>query len=462
MSPKERLLDLLVRLINRGTQQQFNLLFHKYHEADIAEALELLPTDKKTLFFTRILTNETVDIFEEMDMDSQIEIIQNFKIENAAELIERMDKDDGVDLLEALLDEDKGKAQQILSKMDMDDQIQLNRLLTYKEDSAGTLMTTDFVSIPEKLSVKEALDLYKEKSPKENDSAFYLFIVNEHDQIQGVISIRKLLLAPSDSLVKDVRNNYPIKVHVNSDQEDVAKMFQKYRSIILPVVDDLDIVLGVITIDDVVDVVVEEANEDILKLSGTSGDDIQGDKLIQGSIWYALAHRLPWLFVSIFGGIIASLIMIAYSKDLGHSVISLSFILSFVPLLMGLGGNIGNQSATILVRALAINQIDHSKKVATILRELAVGLVIGILIGGVVSGYVYLSSGSNIMAACIGITIALNMSVASFIGASLPVIFKSLNIDPAVASAPFISTALDIIGQVIYFTIAIAMFSYML
>ena len=168
-----------------------------------------------------------MDVFEEMDVDSQIEIIQNFKIENAAELIEKMDKDDGVDLLEALLDEDEEKAQQILSKMDMDDQIQLNRLLTYKEDSAGTLMTTDFVSIPEQLTVKDALDLYKKKSPEENDMAFYLFIVNEYDQIKGVISIRKLLLAPSDSLVKDVRNNYPIKVHVDSGSRGCCKNVPK-------------------------------------------------------------------------------------------------------------------------------------------------------------------------------------------------------------------------------------------
>ena len=134
MTPKDRLLDLLLRLINKGSQQQFNLLFHKYHEADIADALELLPTDKKTLFFNRILTTETVDVFEEMDMTSQIEIIQNFKVDNAAALIEKMDKDDAVDLLEALLDEDQLRAKQILNKLDVDDQIELNRLLTYPED----------------------------------------------------------------------------------------------------------------------------------------------------------------------------------------------------------------------------------------------------------------------------------------------------------------------------------------
>ena len=462
MSPKDRLLDLLLRLINRGSQHQFNLLFHKYHEADIAEALEGLPTEKQTLFFNRLITNETVDVFEEMDTESQIEIITNFKIENAAELIEKMEKDDAVDLLEALLDEDQLKAKQILNKLDVDDQIQLNRLLTYKEDSAGTLMTTDFVSIPEKLTVREALDLYKEKAPDETDAAFYLFIVNEHDQIKGVISIRKLLLSSPDSLVKNIRNNYPIKVNVKTDQEDVAKLFQKYRSIILPVVDDLDIVLGVITIDDVVDVVVEEADEDMLKLSGASGDDLQSNKLISGSIWYAMVHRMPWLFVTIIGGIIASLIMIFYTSKLTNTMLSLSFILSFVPLLMGLGGNIGNQSATILVRAMAINQISEAKKWVTILREFGLGLFIGGIIGGIVGSYVYLVSSSMTMAICIAITIAVNMSVAALLGAGLPVIFKALKIDPAIASAPFISTSLDIIGQVIYFSIAISMFNYFL
>ena len=462
MTPKDRLLDLLLRLINKGSQQQFNLLFHKYHEADIADALELLPTDKKTLFFNRILTTETVDVFEEMDMTSQIEIIQNFKVDNAAALIEKMDKDDAVDLLEALLDEDQLRAKQILNKLDVDDQIELNRLLTYPEDSAGTLMTTDFISIPEKLTVKEALNLYKQKSPKESDAAFYLFIVNEHDQIKGVISIRKLLLAPAELLVKDVRNNFPIKVHVNTDREDVAKLFQKYRSIILPVVDDLDIVLGVITIDDIVDVVVEEANEDMLKLSGTSGDDIQSNKLISGSIWYALIHRLPWLFVTILGGIIASLIMIHYAKNLTFKMISLSFILSFVPLLMGLGGNIGNQSATILVRALAVSQISNSKKVLIIVREAGLGLVIGTLIGLIVCGYVYLTANNYLIAICIGLAIAINMTIASLIGAGLPIVLKMLKVDPAVASAPFISSTLDIIGQIIYFTIAISMFNLFL
>ena len=457
-----RLLDLLIRLIERGSQSQFNLLFHKYHEADIADALELLTSEQKTRFFTRIKPTDSVDVFEEIDLESKIEVIQSFKIDNAAELIEKMDKDDAVDLLDALLNEDKENTQNILSKMDIEDQIELSKLLKYTGDTAGTLMTTDFISIPEKLTVKEALALYKEKMPKENDAAFYLFIVNENNQIQGVISLRKLLLSPSGKYVKEIRNDHPITVHVDQDQEEVAKIFQKYRSIALPVVDDLNIVLGVITVDDIVDVVIEEASEDMLKLSGTSGEDIQSNKLIEGGIWYALVHRLPWLGVTLVGGIIASYIMVIFSKALNQSNIHLSLVLSFVPLLMGLAGNVGNQSATILVRAFAINDVNLKRRWVIILREVLIGSSIGILIGIIVGSYVWMTTGNEIFAMSILLAILLNMTIAVLFGAGLPVIFKQINIDPAVASAPFISTALDIIGQIIYYIIVIMLLNVMI
>ena len=405
----------------------------------------------------RIKPKDSVDVFEEMDIDSKIEIIQSFKIDNAADLIEKMDKDDAVDLLEALLDEDKENAQKLLGKMEIADQIELRRLLQYTGDTAGTLMTTDYISIPEKLSVREALNLYKEKLPEENDAAFYLFIVNENNQIKGVISLRTLLLSPEEKNVKEIRNDYPITVHVEQDQEDVAKLFQKYRSIVLPVVDDMNIILGVITVDDIVDVVIEEASEDMLKLSGTSGDDLQSNRLIEGGIWYALAHRLPWLGVTIVGGIMASYIMMIFSRTVDENLVSLSMILSFVPLLMGLAGNVGNQSATILVRAFAINDLKMIRRWVIILRELFIGSSIGILIGLIVGSFVWLTTGNGIFSICITSAIFLNISIAAFFGASLPVILKQINVDPAVASAPFISTSLDIIGQLIYYIIVIGL-----
>ena len=397
-----------------------------------------------------------------MVIDDQIEIFQNFKGKTATEIFEHMDKDDAVDLLEALLDKNEQKAQELMNSLDVAQQIQLKRLLSYKEDTAGALMTPDYVSIPELLTVNDALNVYKKDHPKSNDAAFYLFIVNDFQQIKGIISIRDLLLSDSDTAIRDIRNNYPIKVHVDTDQEEVAKIFQKYRSMLLPVVDDMDVLLGVITVDDVVDVVIEEATEDLYKLSGTAGDDIESKKLLQGNIFYSIGHRLPWLGVSIIGGIIASFIMVFYSIQLKPGNMSLAIILSFIPLLIGLGGNVGNQSATIIVRAIATKDIPDDSNIRPIIRETSIGILIGVLVAVFIGVYVFLTTNNQVFSLCVALTIIVNTGFASLLGSTLPIILNRFNIDPAIASAPFISTAIDIIGQIIYFSIAMALFQLFL
>ncbi len=459
MPQHDRIIGLIDRLIDSGKKNQFNLLFHKYHEADIAEALSTMKIERQQQFFTKISVGDGVDIFEELDVDTQIQIMQQYKSQRQVDVIETMDKDDAVDLLEALLDEDQAMANNIIQQLDREDQIQFKQLMSFKDGSAGALMTPDYVSIPEKLTVKKAIDLYKSKKPADNDAAFYLFIVDDAQKIQGVISLRKLLLSSPNAYVKNIRNDHPITVHVHTDQEAVAQLFQKYRSIVLPVVNDQKVVLGVITIDDVVDVVVEEANEDLLKLSGTAGSEIEVDKLISGSIWYSIWHRLPWLVVSIFAGLVASVVMIYFSDKFTPFNVSLSFLLSFVPLLIGLGGNIGNQSSTILVRALALQEFSISKKLTAVTRELVIGLCLGVVMAVCVGVSIMILFNQSIMALSVGIAIVLNMLFASIIGAALPIAFQTLKIDPAVASAPFISSVLDIVGQVIYFLIALAVLS---
>ena len=178
METESRLNQLLNKLILNGTSNQFKLFFHRYHEADIADAVEQLPIESKTLFFNKISISDGAEVLEEMSIDDQIELIRDFKVDTAAEIIEKMDKDDAVDLLEALLDKDKDSAQDLLNRMDLDDQIQLKRLLSYQEDTAGGLMNPDYVSIPEMLTVEGALEKYRQISPDKKDTAFYLFIVN--------------------------------------------------------------------------------------------------------------------------------------------------------------------------------------------------------------------------------------------------------------------------------------------
>lgn len=462
MTQIDRMVTILRKLILSGINHQFSLFFRRYHEADIADAVSVLTQDERKEFFNKISRSDGADVLEEMDLDTQIELIQTFRSSTAVEIIEKMSQDDAVDLLEALLDEHQEKAAEILNGFSAEDQQTLKRLLQYKEYTAGGLMTPAFVSIPELLTVNQALAVYRDSCPKNDGSAFYVFVVNDYNQLRGLTTIRDLLLTDSNEAVKNIRNNYPIKVHVDTDQEDVAAIFQKYRSIVLPVVDDHDVILGVITVDDIVDVVIDEASEDMLKLSGTTVDDSEGKQLLSGQIAYTILHRLPWLMVSIFGGIIASLTMIGFSKHISSPFIPLELMLSFIPLLIGIGGNIGNQSATIVVRGLATHVISMTSANRVMIRETIIGTLIGGLIAIVVCMYTYAITQQWVVTLAIYVTIVLNMCLAAWLGALLPIMFKRFNIDPAIASAPFISTALDILGQIIYFMVIIQAFRFFL
>ncbi len=447
---RKPLVRVLKRLIDNGTSSQWQLLFQKHHVADIADAVSQLSLSKKKLFFKHVKSPSRIMVFELLDTADQIAIIQVLKTTNAAQFLAAMDKDDSADLVGALLDTDANHAHSILSKMPPVDQQALKQLLMYPNGSAGALMTTDMITIPERLTVGEALAVYRGQAPKESDAAFYLFVVNDDQVIKGVVTLRKLVLANPGQLVKHVRNNYPIMVHVTADQEDVADLFQKYRSIVLPVVDDAHHILGVITIDDVVDVVVEEASEDILKMAGATSYEANHERLMQGTFFYSLRHRLPWLIVTVMGGVMASRLMIAFSPYVTNLGVTLSVILSFVPLLMGLSGNVGNQSAAIVVRALGLTSATLRQRYQYIGRECVLGVGFGGVLAMGVSGYVYVA-GYPVIALAIGISVVLNMIIATFLGSALPVVLDYLRIDPAIASAPFISTSLDSIGQVVYF-----------
>lgn len=237
------------------------------------------------------------------------------------------------------------------------------------------------------------------------------------------------------------------------DQEEVARVFRKYDAAVIPVVDKSNHLVGIITVDDIVDVVIEEATEDIYKLSGTS--DIEQEKLLSGKIFLAVKSRIPWLLLTIIGGFIASTIINIYSDLFKAHFFSLALSLSFVPLLMGLGGNVANQSATIIVRGLSTGHVDPKDALKHIGREILVGLTIGLFISTLVFIFNIALQHPPTFSYIVFLAIVADIFTAALIGSSLPIIFHKIKIDPAVASAPFISTTLDIIGQLIYFALII-------
>ncbi|NQY73211.1 MAG: magnesium transporter [Candidatus Margulisbacteria bacterium] len=449
----DHLKDLLQRLIHGGSEKQYHYFFQRYHEADIADALETLSDEDKQQFFQYVSPQKGVDVLEEMELEQQIPLISEIKTELAAKYITEMEPDDAADLFEELYEEDEKKATEIMDALPKEEAADIQELLSYEEGSAGSIMTSEFVWIPEDLTVKEALDHIKAQNPPESEVAFYIFITDENKRLRGYTTLRNLLMSQLTDDVQDMRHDYPIKVYVEDDQESVARTFQKYDLAVIPVIDHESHLVGIVTVDDVVDVVVDEATEDLYKLSGTS--EIGESKLLSGRLIYSIQSRLPWLVLTILGGIVASYIIKIYSVHYHDQNISLVLVLSFVPLLMGLGGNIGNQSSTIMVRGLATGLLKERYPLTYIMRELCIGFSIGLIVAFLLFIFTVSTGHSYLFSIIVSVSLLTIMTVAALIGSALPIIFNKLNIDPAVASAPFISSTLDIVGQLIYFSMTI-------
>jgi len=446
--------QLILMLIRQGSEKQIYLFFHRYHAADIAEAMSLIPSEDKVSFLKKINIEYAAGLIEELEQETQQELFQQFKTAQAAKYIEEMDKDDAVDLLENLLQVDEIKASEIIRALSPDEAQEVQQLLAHEEGTAGAIMSSEYVHIPENLSVAEALAEFRRQNPPQNESSFYIYISSDANQLIGYTSIRDLLLADATETVHNIRYENPISVSITTDQEDVAKIIQKYDLSAVPVTNEHGSIVGIVTVDDIVDIVVDEATEDLYKLSGTG--DIDELRLLRGNVFFAIQSRLPWLFITILGGMLASYIITDFSSIFQSEYLSLAVVLSFVPLLMGLAGNIGNQSSTIIVRGLSTGVLDISGTILVVLREVAIGASIGtVLAVSVYFALIFLGK-ATILAGLVALSIVLNMMVATFIGATLPLIFKRLGVDPAVASAPFISSTLDIIGQLIYFSLTVS------
>jgi len=451
---QKKLTELLKNLIQSGSQKQYIFFFKQFHEADIAESLANLTPEEKETFFKKLNPEIAADVLEELDIEEQINIISKFKIDIAAKYIEEMDPDDAADLLEELSETNELKAQKIINALPEKEKSDIQTLLSYEEHSAGSLMTSNYLSIPENLVVSEALNLIKKKDPPESELSFYIFITSTKNKLIGYTTLRDLVFCSNKEKVKTLRHEHHISIDHHADQEEVAKLFQKYDMSVIPVVDETDHLLGAITVDDIVDVVVEEATEDIYKLSGTSSQTKHNPLSI--SIPKTILYRIPWLIIAIFGGVIASEIINSYSTKFNSSLFPMALSLSFIPLIMGLSGNVGNQSSAIIVRGLATGTIKENKTWSILFHELYVSLCIGSIISSlllVINLFVY--NYSITFSAIVSVSLLGNIIVAAIVGSILPLFFNKINIDPAIASAPFISTTLDIICQLIYFAITL-------
>jgi magnesium transporter len=435
-------------LVN-GSLPQIRTLISRTHEADVADALEELSHEQRIHFFRKVKPELAAEIFEEIEQDVQVEVIQEVMPSKATQLLDSMDLDDATDLIQDLQEEDYKKAADIIRSLKLRKEVE--SLLKYPENSAGGIMNPAFIAIPENLTVKEALKLFKKAEPPEKDFSYYIYIVNEAGQLKGVTDLRDLVCSSGSKKVNELRKENLITVHVEMDQEKVAHIISKYDFLAVPVVDDAHNMLGIVTVDDIVDVLKDEATEDILKLSGTGTMD--EDELLSGSIIKAAKSRFQWLFLTFFGGLLSGAILSLFAHTYGEKPLFLAIVLGFVPLLVGLGGNVGNQSATIMVRGLAAGYIREFNVSKRILREMMIGLLLGLGIGGLVLIGTFLFYHTWSYGVVIVVAILINLLFSCTIGTLLPFLFNKIGIDPAVASAPFISSTIDVVGLLIYFTV---------
>ena len=436
------------QMMSEGKVQQVEMILHELHPADATDLFLSLSEEEQTTLFKLLDTDVAVAVLNEIDSERATTLLTiGIKPNQASEILEEMYSDDAADLLGELPEKEKN---QLLDLMDSEDAEDVQELLEYGEETAGGLMTTEYVAIRRDITVEAAIQVVREIA-QEAETVYYVYVLDHKNRLVGVNSLRDLILASPASLIEDIMHQNIKSVNVKMDQEEVAKLVAKYDFLAIPVVDDQGEFLGIITVDDVIDVIHDEATEDLYRLVGASEID-ESESTFQ-KVYSSIRARLPWLFVTMFGGLLAGQVLRGFEDQL-QAVVALAF---FIPLLTGMGGNVGTQSSTITVRGLATGQIDAKKVANIIFRESAVGFSIGLIIGVVVAIVAILWRNQPFLGLVVGLSMWANIVTAATMGTLVPLIFKRIGIDPAVASAPFITTTIDVTGLLIYSFLATLM-----
>ena len=436
------LVDSVKRLLRRGAISHLAKIVNKAHGADLSVLFRSLSRDQQRKLFDMITDVEQKGImFSELEEDIFQDLIEDMPVEAIVEILESMSADDVADIIGRL---PEGRSQDILDKMKKAESEEVEDLLRYDDDTAGGIMVPDFIALKEDVTAKEAIEsLQKEHSDVE--MAFYLYVVDEYGKLVGVSSLRQLVVVAPETPLKEFMSTDVFSVQTDMDQEEVARIVARYDILAVPVVDDSNRLVGVVTVDDVIDILRKEATEDILKMAGV-GEEFVETK----SIFKSTRIRLPWLFASCIGGLFAFFIIGKFES----SILKYAYLAAFIPVIMGMGGNIGTQSSTIVVRGLATGRLNVRDIWSVVLKELSIGVILGLVYGALIGSVAQLRYSMMALAISVALAVISSMSVAALVGSLVPMAFARINIDPAVATGPFVTTAIDIISVFFYFKIA--------
>lgn len=439
------LADTLRRLLHRKATINLLKIINKTHAADMAAIFNILSHKDGRMIFELLPTVEAAaDVLSEMAVPVREDYLDELAPERLAKIFQEMSTDDAAQILEEI--EDEERKTKILELMKDEDSEEVEELLSYEENTAGRIMSPDFFALPKTMEAGDAIRELRKAS--EAEMVFYVYVIDEEITLQGVVSLRQLVTVPPETLLESIMEAEVVYVETHEDQEEVARQVARYNLLAIPVIDQEHKLVGIITVDDVIDVVADEATEDLMKLAGTSEEEITSS-----SAFRSAQIRLPWLFASWIGGLLASRII----EHFNSTIASMAALAAFIPVIVGMGGNIGIQATTITVRGLATHRLAPGRLFRYVAKELSVGLMLGLVYGvllGVASALLY--HGNIDLGLATGLGIMTSMTLASMLGATLPLLFHKMDIDPAVASGPFVTTIIDIVGVGAYFLIATA------
>ncbi len=436
-------------LLRQNKKEQLKKIFYDYEPIEIVEILKEFSLKDKVFLFSLLDIDLAADIFEKTDKDDQLTLLGAFDKTRKAEILDEVAPDERVDFFEQLPEE---MVLRFLSIMEEEEAQDVRELMRYDKNTAGGRMTTDFAQIEKGISVEQTLKDLR-KTAKDLEMIYYIYIVDRTDKLLGVVSLKDLIVAQPEREIDEIMHTKLIAIPINMDQEQVAKRIARYDFLALPVVDKEGKIKGIITVDDLIDVIREEDTEDMYKF-GAAGKHI--DNYMSATPLSVARHRMTWLLILVVTGFISGTIMEEFSFAL-KNVVSLAF---FIPLLMGSGGNAGTQAASVVVRGLAIGEVKLGDIWRVVRKEFLIGITVGTALGILALLRALILQKSSLLGITVGLSMIATVTVATCLGAILPIICEKSGLDPAVVSGPLITTVVDISSLLIYFGIAIQLMEF--
>lgn len=439
--------DIFIKLLAQREFKAVRSILDVMNEVDIASLLSTLSDKELALAFRLIPKDKAAEVFSNMDTSMQTYLVTMFTEKELKELLDDLYMDDTVDMLEEL---PANLVKRILATVSASDRSMINQLLNYPEDSAGSIMTTEYVDLREEMTVGQAMAHIKKTGI--HKETIYTCYITERRKLVGIVSAKDLMTTDDNVPIKDLMETEIISVYTHADQEQVAQLFTKYDLLALPVIDQDGRMVGIVTFDDAMDVMVDEATEDITKMAAINPSE---KTYFETSVLQHAKNRIPWLLILMFTSIITGTIITRYE----NAFAAIPLLVSFIPMLMDTGGNCGSQSATLIIRGIALDEIRFTDLFKVMFKEFRISLIVGAFLAvanGVRIFIQYHNPGLAIVIAC---SLMGTVIMAKLVGCILPLLAKKVNLDPAIMASPLITTLVDTFSILIYFNIATVLFS---